>query len=315
MKRGILNQYCAWNWRLVPTWNVTTVNGRRQCACQKGVNCRKPGKHPRILSWQTQASSSWATVQSWHNMWPDANWGWLQDRTFALDIDVQRDGLTSLTAWRVRGDNPPEDTLTQETSSGGRHLIFHQPNDPLPSLGDFMPGIEVRGTGAYIMLYPSTGINGSWTWNDVTVDLPSQIRQCTDTLYSTIMLGNSSSSDASNDASSRLPSIDFFMHQGFGAYSGSRNVDAYRLMWRLLAKNDVCATEWSYERIAHTMRRIWIATIQGEHPFKWDECVECMRSAYKRRELQKNETKEQDGTNRKIAATLVNNPQVKRDND
>src|SRR4030042_1410778 len=166
LKLQLMASYCNIGWRILPTWWVTTDENGTHCACQLGTMCRKPGKHPRIPDWQHRATSDVLLVEEWHARWPLANWGWVQDKTFALDIDAQRGGLTSLGEWEGASGGPWS-TLTQETASGGWPMVYRQPNDgEVPQVSDFMPGIEVRGIGSYIMIEPSVGVNGSWQFRN-----------------------------------------------------------------------------------------------------------------------------------------------------
>lgn len=298
--------------RLLPTvWLMD--DGRCSCmlressddtrTCGRG----KPGKHPRISQWQTRASCDEEQIIEWHRWQPLANWGWLQDQTFTLDVDVRRGGLESLTQWEEQTGGP-EHTLRQRTQSGGLHLIYAQPSDKrggaIRVQGDVLPGIEVRGLGSYIMVEPSTG----WTLENPDVS-PREAdddtlrlihRHGVDVGQFSGVSGDDVSGAGENGVGktkkrkssgtrSDLPATTWFEANGFGGHTGSRNVDAYRLAWRLLALGDRYPEVYSVAQIATIFRRCWQSTDQGESPFEWDECLGSLQSAWKRRERQKKE--------------------------
>lgn len=286
-----LYAHTAMGRRLLPTAWVLE-NGR--CSCTAGKDGDKPclqgnkvGKHPLIGEWQKRATDEWDEVYSWHQWRPMANWGWLQDQTFALDVDPSRDGLVSLAQWEEQTGGPWP-TLTQRTRSGGFHFIYTQPEDGMRVQGDILPGIEVRGIGSYIMIQPSVG----WT----LVDPDKTVSEADDDTLAMIakhgllldgVETGRQHTGAAGDTTERLPSTDWFKENGFGGFSGSRNRDAYRLAWRLLALMDRHPDVWTVAMITQTMRECWLRTDQGAAPFDWDEVKGVLQSAWRRRERQK----------------------------
>lgn len=229
-------------------------------------------------------------------MWPYVNWGWLQDETFALDVDPDRGGLESLAQWEENAGGPSP-TLTQRTQSGGYHFIYRQPETPLRAEGDILPGIEIRGQGSYIMVDPSVGLDGR-AWTLVNPDtLPAEADDFTLALivkHATVLgdgierLGGSGKrTGAAGDTGERLSSTEWFTTNGFGGFSGSRNRDAYRLMWRLLAHMDTGL--YTVDRIREIMYLSWQRTDQGDSPFPWGEVIGVMNSAWNRRQRQRAE--------------------------
>lgn len=258
----------------------------------------KPGKHPRISQWQTRASCDDQQIIEWHQWLPLANWGWVQDQTFALDVDPKRDGLESLTQWEDNAGGPVP-TLIQATPSGGWHYIYRQPSPdvhaPINVSGDILPGIEVRGCGSYIMVDPSQGIGGSWALRNPNV-APADADDFTIALIHKhgIVLGDLGDGIEKSSGgggkkkptgkASDLPSTGWFIKNGFGGHSGSRNIDAYRLAWRLFR---TCATN---HEVATIMKMCWGATEQGSDPFPWDECLGAVNSAWVRMKRQDEES-------------------------
>lgn len=262
-------------------WNETAMD----VTCSKG----KPGKHPRIKDWDTRASCHPDEIVEWHQWQPLANWAWMQTETFAIDVDPDRGGLESLTQWETHADGPGH-TLTQKTQSGGYHFIYQQPEVRVPTLKDFLPGIEVRGIGSYIMIEPSVGLNGTWEFVDKSVE-PQEaddftMRMIRTQQSSNVSFGADGRRRADPNRDSDLPPTEWFMVHGFGGYTGSRNADAYKLSWRLLALQQSHPGIYTTDVLTDVMRRIWSVTDQEDHPFEWVECLFCMRSAFGRRQRQ-----------------------------
>jgi len=51
-------------------------------------------------------------------------------------------------------------TLEAETGGGGRHYYFKHPGREVPSLVRFMPGVDIRGDGGYVVVPPSPHASG-----------------------------------------------------------------------------------------------------------------------------------------------------------
>jgi hypothetical protein len=223
----------------------------------------------------------------------------VQDRTFALDVDPSRGGLESLAQWEQESGGP-ERTLTQRTQSGGWHFIYRQPDPVIKVQGDMLPGIEIRGYGSYIMVDPSTGQGGAWELVNPGV-LPSEADELTYALIARHGIDVGSLGDgverrgdgrgrgATGNTGEKMPATEWFIVHGFGGFSGSRNRDAYRLAWRLLAHGESWPEVWTTTQIARVMKQCWDVTDQGDSPFPWDECLGTLRSAWQRRERQKRE--------------------------
>jgi putative DNA primase/helicase len=104
----------------------------------------------------TSATLSEALVRQWWGRWPDANIGIATGGSFfVIDVDTKSGGDETWGALRARHGVPP-DTIEQITGTGGRHILFGLPNFPVKnSQGKLGPGVDVRGTGGYIVACPS----------------------------------------------------------------------------------------------------------------------------------------------------------------
>jgi len=160
--------YAARGWRVVPTWHLTPDG---TCACRLGSACEHAGKHPRVKDWPRVASSEEDVVRGWWETWPDANVSIVCGResgVFVVDVDPRHDGDASLQEYEENTEYGMPATLTAATGGGGRHLFYAWPEDgePVPSLVDWLPGVDVRGTGGQVVAPPSPHESGRfYTWS------------------------------------------------------------------------------------------------------------------------------------------------------
>ena len=59
-------------WRVVPLYGI---DEHGCCECTYGRQCTSAGKHPRIKSWQTEATDDLEKISSWVERWPHMNVG------------------------------------------------------------------------------------------------------------------------------------------------------------------------------------------------------------------------------------------------
>ena len=97
-------------------------------------------------------------IRSWWTRWPEAAIGLRTGEAsgmFAVDIDPRHGGDISLELLEAEHGPLPE-TVESQTGGGGRHLLFAWPGRPVPcSVGKIGRGIDIKGTGGYIILPPS----------------------------------------------------------------------------------------------------------------------------------------------------------------
>lgn len=296
---AVLLAHAALGRRIFPTaW----LRPDGSCSCgNKG--CIKQGKHPRIQEWQTRATTDWDQINEWHSWVPLANWGWLQDVTFTLDVDVKRNGLVSLSQWEDEVGGLAV-TYTQRTRSGGWHFVYRQTDPPVRQQGDVIEGIEIRGLGSYIML---GDVSDGWTIVDPNCPV-GDADELTLALIERhgLLLEQGETGKkmpgAAGDTKARLPATEWFIVNGFGGFSGSRNRDAYRLAWRLLQHMESRPELWTVATVTKVMHDIWKRTEQGESPFPWDECLGSLQSAWRRREKQR---LEREARQTQLAASIL----------
>ena len=106
-------------------------------------------------------------IRQWWEAEPDANIGLATGEVFVIDLDVKGD-LNGATSWnrlcRENGGAPT--TTTVSTPSGGTHLYFRAagPENISNSVADLAEGVDVRGHGGYVLVPPSTLLNGGYEW-------------------------------------------------------------------------------------------------------------------------------------------------------
>jgi len=146
--------------------------------------CKQKGKEPLTKHGCRDATVDAKQIEKWWKKWPHANIGVAcgpnsgAGGLYVADIDVKDNasGFDSIKDLDIPG------TLRQETPSGGAHLFFSSPLAPA-NKNSFLPGVDIRGDGYYVILAPSVHPNGklySWAsekpWDIVPVLFPDCLR-------------------------------------------------------------------------------------------------------------------------------------------
>jgi hypothetical protein len=140
-----------------------TDDGR--CTC--GKDCASPAKHPLTRRGLLDASKHVTVVAGWWDRWPWANLGMPTGKPsgiVVLDCDPRHDGFATLA--KLIGAGAGLATLEVQTGGGGVHLWFRLPdgvdvtNSSKGLVEHFGPGLDVRGTGGYVLIPPSLHISG-----------------------------------------------------------------------------------------------------------------------------------------------------------
>lgn len=155
--------YAALGYPVVPLHGI--VNGA--CACNRGGECRSPGKHPLAINGLHDATRDPDQIRNILTRNPGSN---IAIRTGAesgllvVDLDPRHDSDTSVAELARQGHVFPA-TLTADTGGGGQHLYYRMPDAAIPNKVAIWPGIDIRAEGGMIVAAPSRHISGgTYTW-------------------------------------------------------------------------------------------------------------------------------------------------------
>lgn len=174
--------YARAGWKVIPIFPV--AGG--VCGCGNPY-CPAPGKHPLMRTGRklSEASSDIRTVTAWWTRWPDANIAVVCGSASGIvvvdcDISDEHDGYAEFMQWAAERGYDVPDTLTQETGSGGRHLLFALPNDggSIPKNATaWLQDVDIKSDGGYILVAPSTHVTGrSYRWLSAQGTAPALLR-------------------------------------------------------------------------------------------------------------------------------------------
>lgn len=145
-------------WHVIP---LETINDRG-CSCWRGNACRSAGKHPLFETGEKHAAATidCGVIRGWWKRWPDANVGIVTGAAsglVVLDVDPAKGGNESLMTLFPKGASS---TLSVVTGSGGLHLYYQYPGDPVPCRVGFRLGLDLRGDGGLVVAPPSRHKSG-----------------------------------------------------------------------------------------------------------------------------------------------------------
>ena len=248
-------------WHIFPCHTIV----RGHCTCPKGATCESPGKHPRTKNGVKDATTDDQVVQSWILRWgQEINWALscgTGSNVAVIDVDAKKNGYHSLEQLETnREAGPLPVTLIAITGGGGRHLFFQAPSVPIGNRVEWLPGIDIRSDGGYVILSPGAHISGGqyqWlNWGQPLAPLPDDLTTSIKT----------TPSGSGRD----LPPTDDILK---GVPEGKRDDVLFRACcrWRRQLGNN-------YEAV----RTLALATAQNcDPPFPADQAQKCVDSAFK----------------------------------
>jgi putative DNA primase/helicase len=272
--------YVARGWPVFPCHSIE----RGRCTCKLGLDCDNPGKHPHTQHGFKDASTDPNMINLWPGRWPNANWALptSPDTGFTvLDIDLRHDGFRSFAELQQQRGSMP-DTLRSVTGGGGRHLFYAcPPGLVIPSMRGWMPGIDIRSDGGYVILPEGrhkSGMPYHWSnWGDITsTPLPVDIAN---------MIMNRPTGSASGGVNGDLGSTADILN---GVPEGQRDDVLFRLACRLrrqLGDQNRSAVE---VLILH-------AAANCSPPFPEDEALRKVEQAFKQDHSNSGDTTHVDG--------------------
>lgn len=277
--------YCLeYKWAVFPVFGVREIEGRLVCSCGAGPQCSPSnmGKHPATQHGHKDAVSLAEhgrevverRVHAWWGARPDANIGLATGKVsgvFVVDVDVKSgDGPASLAEWWKSVGVPGWDTLTARSGSGGQHYFFTYPMDglALPGRGGWLPSVDVKSDGGYVVAAPSRIPAGDyrWTTDGVVPGVPPQA------LLDAIRSGDGNLPGAGGGGG-YAPSIDDMVMLLNGPSRGERNdcFFHFALKWLRQHRGD--------EKIVLGLLRIAWERMDDKGDFTLDEVAKAYRSA------------------------------------
>jgi hypothetical protein len=143
------------------------------CSCNgKSKGC-DPGKHPHgllVSHGYKGATLNKSVITNWWKDYPAANPAIAcgQSESVIIDVDNKPEkGKPGLTTWKNQWAHLiSEDTVKQETPSGGFQLFFRAPPGVIikSNVSLLGPGIDVRGIDGYAVVAPSVTDKGFYRW-------------------------------------------------------------------------------------------------------------------------------------------------------
>ena len=151
-------------WYANRDWPVLPLYGIRNGKCECGdKNCKSPGKHPRIYGGLKDATTDKKIIEHWFTKWPNANIGIRTGRPsgfIIIDVDPIHGGEESIDDLEAEYGKLP-DTVETLTGGNGRHIFLKHPDYYVKGLVGFMPGVDLRADGNYVIVPPSLHISGN----------------------------------------------------------------------------------------------------------------------------------------------------------
>lgn len=158
-------RYCDLGLRVLPLHGVRPDGS---CTCGKGLECRSPGKHPKLPKWGQSATADYEKAKQLLD--GSGSIGIATGRGICvLDVDGA-DGRASLA--QLMSEHPDFPTgPVAETGSGGLHLFFR---GDVSNGVKFLPGLDVRGEGGQVVACPSPHKSGRrYAWLPLDDGRPS----------------------------------------------------------------------------------------------------------------------------------------------
>ena len=154
--------YAQRGWHVFP---VFEIGSHSQCSCDKGADCKHPGKHPRVSNWREESTTDERQIGNWWTRWPAANVGIMTGVKSGLTV-VDADGangkpgVVNLTRISAEHGGWPQ-TYKVKTGSGEGYQLYFLYSDGLPNGNDALgEAIDVKSEGGYVVAPPSNHKSG-----------------------------------------------------------------------------------------------------------------------------------------------------------
>lgn len=175
--------YAKAGFAVLPVWNrVEKAGGGWTCACEKGVECDRPAKHPIPRQGVKQATREDNRIKAWWEEHPDANIAVATGSVsgvIVVDVDTgdDKEGDVAIThACADKGGVPR--TLKASSGSGGRHYWYAFRKNPFTRKIGFLKHVDYLSDGGYVIVEPSINLKGPYKWDDeVDVNGPDDVKK------------------------------------------------------------------------------------------------------------------------------------------
>jgi Bifunctional DNA primase/polymerase, N-terminal len=117
---------------------------------------------PLVEAWPERATSDPDIIAGWWATWPNANIGLHCAGLLVLDVDGRKCGRAALDSLISQHCRLPPTAVS--LTPNGIHILFRCPARLSNSAGQLSVGLDVRSTGGYVVLPPSTRPDGGYRW-------------------------------------------------------------------------------------------------------------------------------------------------------
>ena len=133
------------------------------CSC-RDLTCEAAGKHPATSRGFKDATLDPRQVREWWETGPQCNIATpVGEKEVVLDVDPRNGGVEAFVALMEEGGPPPPGPHAR-TGGGGDHFWFAVARPVSPAHG-FRPGLDLQGSGSYVVLPPSLHRSGArYSW-------------------------------------------------------------------------------------------------------------------------------------------------------
>lgn len=280
MERAALG-YAERGWAVFPVNWVHRDTGF--CSCGN-PHCKDTGKHPLTWNGVKDASLDAEQVREWWQRWPEANIAVACGRASDLIVidcdrgdteeeDGEREFLRWCSSFGVPVDAEGGGALLSETGGGGRHYFFTWGPD-VKNLVGWLPGVDVRSQGGYVLLPPSSHQSGGvyrWLTDPGSLAAPLPVA-----LHEHLRTAKGSSRNARRGKGlADRPAYSYAEARKNGPPQGARD-DFFNTHAFVLRMGDV---EW--EAAEADMRRLWELCPQpSDDPYPWEEALKKLRRVW-----------------------------------
>lgn len=228
----------------------------------------KPGgKTPLVKNWGRAATRDREKISKWWQGKRNANIGvttGAESGVVVLDVDVKNDQPGQRNLTELEAQHGRIETLRARTPTGGLHLFFLAPRQEVRNRTGFLPGLDFRGQGGYVVVAPSNVGGKEYRW-----ETPSaKIAEMPEWLLSLVTAPSKKVKGTSTAQHERLSYAEALA----GVQEGSRNDTIFRFACKL-----------RQEGLEYDEALIFVRTAAGncQPPLPEDKAILCLDSAWR----------------------------------